>query len=173
MSNMVYFLCSLPSLTLGEKPPISLDEFHGDAKEQLSSRQFELLKRLDIRGANADALGGLKSIAALLSEFQRDLSEIRKAKAESRQPNLFKLPKKVTEANPLEREQQIMRYQWEALDSIEFIEAFTLTKAAVYKLKLEIVIRQDSFDASLGRQILASVVNPYREEGKRDVRSEN
>ena len=173
MSNMVYFLCSLPSLTLGEKPPISLDEFHNDAKAQLSSRQFELLKRLDIRGANGDATRGLKRIAGVLKEFQRDLSEIRKAKAESRRPSLFKLPWKVTEANPLEREKQIMRYQWEELDTIEFVEAFTLIRAAVYKLKLQIVIRQDSFDARLGRQVLTSVVNPYREEGKRDVRSEN
>ena len=80
MSNMVYLMTSLPSLTFGQVPPISIDEFNRDAKNQLSARHFKRLQSVDIQQMDASK-GGLKNVASLLNDVQHDLSEIRDAKA--------------------------------------------------------------------------------------------
>ena len=65
------------------------------------------------------------------------------------------------------REEQIMQWQWEELDTIEAGKTFTFTEVVVYKLKLQIIIRLHSFDKEKGAQVLSSVVNPSKNmEGK-------
>ncbi len=162
MSNLVYLITSLPSLTFGQVPPISIDEFINDAKSQLSARHFKLLEFVDIQ--KMDAASGLKSLFSVLSEMQHDLSELRKAKAQNREPNLARLPKSVLAGNPLEREKLIMQYQWEELDSIESGKTFTMTEVLVYKLKLQILSRMESFSPEHGAQVLDSVINPSKKE---------
>lgn len=166
MSNLVYLMTSLPSLTFGQVPPISIDEFNRDAKSQLSARHFKRLESVDIQLINA-AKGGLKSVTSLLNDVQHDLTEIRDAKAQKRQPKFERFPKSVITGNPLVREKQIMQWQWEELDSIEAGKTFTFTEVLVYKLKLQIISRLHSFDEEKGAQVLASVVNPSKnKEGK-------
>ena len=166
MSNMVYLMTSLPSLTFGQEPPISIDEFNRDAKSQLSARHFKRLESVDIQLMDA-AKGGLKNITSLLNDVQNDLTEIRDAKAQKRQPKLERLPKTVLTGNPLVREEQIMQWQWEELNTIEAGKTFTFTEVLVYKLKLQIISRLHSFDKEKGAQVLASVVNPSKnKEGK-------
>ena len=166
MSNMVYLMSSLPSLTFGQVPPISIDEFTRDAKSQLSARHFKRLQSVDIQLMNAME-GGLKNVTSLLNDVQHDLTEIRDAKTQKRQPKLERMPKTVTTGNPLVREEQIMQWQWEELDSIEAGKTFTFTEVVVYKLKLQIISRLHSFDKEKGSKVLASVVNPSKKkEGK-------
>ncbi|PCH66478.1 MAG: hypothetical protein COC06_01585 [Bacteroidales bacterium] len=163
MSSIVYLMCSLPSLTFGQVPPMLLDEFNHDAKSQLSVKKFELLKAINIQGDNTTK-GRLKNITSMLSEVQQDLSEIRKSRVQKRQPYLERLPRTVITVNPLEREKQIMQWQWEELDSIESNKIFTLIQVIVYKLKLQILCRIHSFNAESGTQVLASVINPLKNE---------
>ena len=159
MSNMVYLLCSLPSLTFGQEPPVSFDEFHRDSQEQLSSKHFKILKEADLRGINSAAKGKLKNISVLNDKLQRDLMEIRNTKAEKRHPNLAYLPKAVSELNPLEREKQILQWQWKELDDMEAGSTFSLINVLVYKLKLQILIRMNSFNQEQGSKVLASIIN--------------
>ncbi len=161
MSNLVYLMTSLPSLTFGQVPPISIDEFNRDAKSQLSARHFKKVESVDIQLMDAKK-GGMTNVASLLNDVQQDLSEIRNAKAQKRQPQLERLPKTVITGNPLLREEQIMQWQWEELDTIEAGKTFTLTEVLVYKLKLQIISRLHSFDKEKGAQVLASVVNPSK-----------
>jgi len=166
MSNLVYLMTSLPSLTFGKVPPISIDEFNSDAKSQLSARHFKIVESVDMQKMNA-AKGGLKSIKSLLNDVQHDLSEIRNANAQKRQPKLERLPRTVLAGNPLVREKKIMQCQWEELDSIEAGKTFTLTEVLVYKLKLQIITRLHSFDKEDGAKVLKSVINPQKnKEGK-------
>jgi len=159
-------MTSLPSLTFGQVPPISIDEFNRDAKNQLSARHFKRLQSVDIQLMDATE-GGLKNVTSLLNDVQQDLSEIRDAKAQKRQPKLERLPKTVITGNPLVREKQIMQWQWEELDTIEAGKTFTFTEVVVYKLKLQIISRLFSFDKEKGAQVLSSVVNPSKnKEGK-------
>lgn len=164
MSNMVYLMTSLPSLTFGQVPPITIDEFNRDAKYQLSARHFKRLQSVDIQKMDA-AKGGLRNVISLLNDVQQDLSEIRDAKAQKRQPKLERMPKTVLTGNPLMREEQIMQWQWEELNTIEAGKTFTFTEVVVYKLKLQIISRLHSFDKEKGAKVLASVVNPSKNKG--------
>jgi hypothetical protein len=159
-------MTSLPALTFGQVPPISIDEFNRDAKSQLSARHFKRLQSVDIQLMDAKE-GGLKNVTSLLNDVQHDLTEIREAKAQKRQPKLERLPKTVITGNPLMREEQIMQWQWDELDTIEAGKTFTFTEVVVYKLKLQISSRMHSFDKEKGAKVLASVVNPSKnKEGK-------
>ncbi|HYQ57568.1 MAG TPA: DUF2764 family protein [Draconibacterium sp.] len=164
---MVYLMCSLPSLTFGQVPPISLAEFFDDAKKHLSSKHVKRLESVDLQNINASkARGGLKRAEAMFNEVQHDISEIRTARRQNRIPNISRLPKAINNGNPLEREKHIMKHLWEELDTVEAGKTFTLTEVLVYKLKLQILSRLNSFDTERGAQILESVVNPdIRKEG--------
>ena len=163
MSNLVYLMCSLPSLKFGQVPPITIDEFTNDAKDQLSAKHFKQLELVDIyQAADSEGKVGLKSIGTMLGDLQEDISEIRTAKAQKRAPNLTRLPQAVINANPLEREKLIMRWQWEELDTIQAGEVFTFTEVMVYKLRLQILSRLNSFNVEHGSQVLASVVHPSK-----------
>ena len=163
MSNLVYLMCSLPSLKFGEVPPISMDEFTHEAKDQLSAQHFKQLEPVDIyQAADSEGKVGLKSIGTMLEELQEDISEIRTAKAQKRAPNLVRLPQAVMNANPLEREKLIMQWQWEELDTIQAGEVFTFTEVMVYKLRLQILSRLNSFSTERGSQVLGAVVNPSK-----------
>jgi len=165
MSNMVYLMTSLPSLSLGEAPPITIDEFNDDAKRELSSRHFKALQSVDIQKLEAKV--GVKNISSLLETIKEDLSEVRTAKAQSRQAKPERLPLSALRGNPLEREMQFMQWQWEELQDIEAGKTFTLTEVLVYKLKLQLVERSYSFNKVKGAEVLASVVNPGKnKEGK-------
>jgi len=165
MSNLVYLSCSLPSLSYAQAPPLSLNEFYKDARNQMSARHFKILERTDIRLAeDKTKKGPVKSIARLITELQQDISELRSAREQSRKPEVLKLEKMPANLNPLEREKQIMQLQWEELDSILTGKAFTLTELMVYKLKLQILWRLDSFNDAKGAQVLASVVDPSKKE---------
>jgi len=161
MSNLVYLMCSLPSLKFGQVPPISMDEFTEESKSQLSEKHFKKLEPVDIyQATDSEGKVSLKSIAVMLDEMKEDMAELRAAKAQRRTPSLAQLPLAVVHANPLEREKLIMRWQWEELDTIVSGESFTLTEVMVYKLRLQILNRLNSFNKERGSQVLASVVNP-------------
>ena len=160
MSNMVYLMTSLPSLSFGQIPPITIDEFNDDAKKQLSARHFKALESIDIHKLNTKV--GVKRISSFINTIKEDLSEVRNAKMQNRQAQPERLPKTALKGNPLEREMNIMRWQWEELNDIENGKTFTLTEVLVYKLKLQIIERLYSFDENKGAEVLASVVNPAK-----------
>lgn len=157
---MVYLMTSLPSLSLGQVPPITIDEFNDDAKRQLSARHFKALQSVDIQNLNTEV--GIKSISSFIKSIKEDLSEAREAKEQSRQVKTERMPNSVLLGNPLEREMNIMQWQWEELQDIEAGKTFTLTEVLVYKLKLQLVERLYSFDENKGAEVLASVVNPEK-----------
>jgi hypothetical protein len=160
MSNMVYLMTSLPSLSLRQVPPITIDEFNDDAKRQLYARHYKKLQSVDIQKLNAKV--GVKSISSFLKKLKDDLSEFREAKAQNRQAKPERIPNSLLRGNPLEREMNIIQWQWEELQDIEAGKTFTLTEVLVYKLKLQLIERLYSFDKNKGAQVMASVVNPEK-----------
>lgn len=161
MSNLVYLMSSLPSLSFGQRPPISLGEFNVNAQKQLSDKLFQRLQLTNIRGSEEDwekGVGG--KIKDLLKQLQQDRTELRNSRRQHRRPELDHLNKKLVELNPLERERTIMQWVWEELDAIEFGKTFSFTEVMVYKLKLQILHRLNSFNTERGEKLLAAVVNP-------------
>ena len=116
---MVYLMTSLPSLSLGEAPPITIDEFNDDAKRQLSARHFKALQSVDIQ--KLDAKVGVRSISSLLNSIKKDLSEVRAAKAQNRQAKPERMPNSLLRGNPMEREMNILQWQWEELQDLSLI----------------------------------------------------
>lgn len=165
MSNVVYLISSLPSLSFGHPAPVSLDEFMQDAGYQLSESEYKKLETLDIQHLNQLASDGkLKSLIELFEELELDKLEIRRAARESRTPAVFTIPTRVVEKNPLKLENYLMKALWDELDAIDSKEQFTLTEVFVYKLKLQILERLDSFNTEKGLGILDRVVYPSQEQ---------
>lgn len=159
MANMIYLLCSLPSLSFAQASPISEEEFLSDAKAQLDSRRFQKLENISLE--EFDSFGkDLKGFNNFMLQYRDDLKEIRKAKMESRVPNLTVLAGELLTKNALECEKAILKWQWDELSSIEAGENFSFTEVLVYKLKLQILHRLESFDIEKGRQVLQTVVHP-------------
>jgi len=164
MSNVVYLITSLPSLTFGHQPPISLQEFMHDAQFQLSEKVYQKLEALDIQQLDtSEGTTNLQSAVERYMELETDKLEIRHAERESRTPNVINIPNRVMEKNPLELEKFFMKALWDELDSIDATEHFTMTEVFVYKLKLQILERLHSFNTEKGLEILDKVVNPPQE----------
>jgi hypothetical protein len=164
MSNVVYLIAGLPSLTYGRPATVSLAEFTDVAREQLSESEYNQLELLDIRDlGKATQISGLKSVGELFGELQTDKFEIRKARQQERTPNVLNIPRKVLDQNPLEIEKHFMKALWDELDSIGSLQSFTLTEVFVYKLKLQILERMNTFNKEKGLGILEAVVNPSNE----------
>jgi hypothetical protein len=96
----------------------------------------------------------------MMEDLQKDLTEIRKARTENKQTLPANLPASLLEANPLDREIQIMQWLWEKLDAIAAGKTFTLSEVIVYKLQLQLLKRLQSFTAERGINVLESVINP-------------
>lgn len=167
MANLVYLICSLPSLSFEQSPPMSLDSFLEDAKKQLSKKQFEVVQQIDLRHLNKKAVAGKNAgFYAMVDAVYQDIAEIRSAKSQEKSPRLNSLPKEVLTKNPLEREIEILKWQWQELDTLESGSTFTLKQIIAYKLRLQILWRLHSFDAVKGAEVLASVVDPSKSGGK-------
>jgi hypothetical protein len=160
MSNVVYLISSLPALTFGQSPPISLDTFHAEAEEQLSSKSFKTLRELDLKNNIVEEPGKLKGFAELIDQQKVDLLEIRNARENERSPEVITLSKSLLKKNPLEREKSILKWQWDQLTNIDSGESFTVTEVLVYKLKLQILHRLSSFNEEKGMKMLKSVIEP-------------
>lgn len=165
MANVVYLISSLPALSFAQVPPIKLDEFTNDAQAQLSSKDFARLQSIDLRTIDAACEpNDLMDFHDMMADVRQDIIAIRKAKAQNQSPALMNLPQSLVGLNPLEREKQIMQWQWDRLSAIETGETFTFIEVMVYKLKLQILCRLHSFDVERGMQVLSSVVDPPKEE---------
>jgi hypothetical protein len=141
-----------------------MEEFMQDAQYQLSDNEYNKLEALDIKKLNeAQDFGNLKNAIVLFDELETDRLEIRSAKRQSRTPNIVTMPSRIIGKNPLEVEQYLMKALWDELDAIDTMEQFTITEVFIYKLKLQILCRLDSFNTEKGLEILDKVVYPAQE----------
>lgn len=163
MLNEVYLMSSLPSLSYGQAPPISLEEFSDMARSELSARSFRALERVSMQEPeNKSRKIKLKGLNRMHKGLLKDMAEIRNSRLEKRPARLDLLPDTVLEVNPLDREMEIINWQWEYLDALIASKSFTLSEVIVYKLKLHLLFRMFSFEKKRGEAVLDSVVNPSK-----------
>ena len=135
----------------------------GDARKELSEKQFQLLEKLDLQHiTEINVSGKLRQFIDSHAELNQDIAEIRNARAQGRNPGLIRLTSVFMDKNPLEREKHLMQWQWDELTDIESDQYFTLTAVLVYKLKLQILYRLHSFDQQKGEAVLNSIVEPSK-----------
>jgi len=163
MLSEVYLMCSLPSLSFGQSPPITFEEFNDMARSQLSAKQYRMLEQMSMQEMGEEGRKPrLKSVKDMLEGLKKDLMEIREARAVRRQPKPEQLPESVLEKNPLDRELQILLWQWEKLDAMVVGKNFTLADVIVYKMKLQLLFRIQSFKPERGEAVMASVFKPSK-----------
>lgn len=159
MSNVVYLVSGLPSLSFGNRAPISLNEFMQDAKAQLSKADYSRLKSIDIKQlSKVKGMGRLKMVSELFEELETQKREFRLTRNQANTPDISTSHSYPLGKNPLELELYFMKQLWDMLDEVDVTEQFTITEVFVYKLKLQIQERLDSFNPIKGLEILNKVV---------------
>lgn len=159
MINEVYLICSLPTMSFGDSPPITEEEFDHVSKTELSASKYRILEEVSIRLADCNTASKLsKRIHRILEDLQLDVSEIRRNKSINQTSNTQFLPKIVLSADPLKREIEIMKWLWEKIEELESGKTFTMSEVIAYKLKLQILHRLNSFNKENGTGKLASIL---------------
>lgn len=166
MLSGVYLMCSLPALSYGKEPPVSMEDFMVQVRNELGARKARRLEAIsiqDLQPPAKDSKGKSKrsgKLAQLQNALLADMTEIRKARVEERAAKMEALPPTLAGLNPLQREMGIMKWQWEELDALSRGKEFTLKDVILYKLRLELLIRMSSFSKQRGAAIMDGVVNP-------------
>ena len=160
MANVVYLLSSLPSLSFGHSPPISMKNFLSEAKLQLSAHDYIKVSDIDLNDMASNKFGKLKSLVAAMELLKADQLEMRHARLNDRTAAIKTLPVSIADENPLEREKSMMRWQWDQLSELDSSTQFYLSEVFAYKLKLQILLRLDSFNEEKGSKLLGKLVNP-------------
>ena len=163
MASLVYLISSIPALNFDQDPPISMDEFLADAQREVSKKQFQRLEKLDLQHiSEIKVKGKLRKFVDSITDLNADIAEIRDAKEQERNPGLTTLTSVFMEKDPLQREKYLMQWQWDELTDIEVDQYFTFAKVLIYKLKLQILIRLQSFDQQKGVKKLNSIIDPTK-----------
>ena len=78
MLNKVYLMCSLPALSFGQTPPISLEEFREMAKNELSAGNFKVLEQMTLLATESkEKKVRMKKVDDIVEGLLNDISEIR------------------------------------------------------------------------------------------------
>lgn len=168
--NHYYLVASLPTLVLGEPPPLPPEAILHKCANLLEQSELDELRRV-LEGRVGEGV----------SEFSRRWvradTQLRNAAARVRAGRLAAEPKRylrehagfdtyiekaVTDAyakpNPLERELAIDRHRWQMLDEMILTEPFGLAAVLAWALKLRIVTRWAGMEEDAGRQNVADVL---------------
>ena len=156
-----FFSASLPEIRLGERPPMTLDEFDAEAEAQLTPRHYAWLVADDPR---ARVCGEMRRF----EEFLR--TRIAERRAEKlRRPADFPEPQAfyggIDEAldaaaalNPADRERAVDLLRWQMLDELTSGNDFDFDHICAYRAKLRIAEKYRGRDAKAGRDLFDSAV---------------
>lgn len=172
--SFVYFVASLPTLSLTAPPPWSMERFLDEARRLLDPGTVAELEALVAEGA-------LNAQTPLAARWRAAETQLRNALARSRavrldlDPTPYLRPHEgfsnyiehaVVEAfakpNPLERELSLDRFRWSLLDEWAREEPFGLNAVLSYALKLKLSERWGRFTDEDGRKRLAETVAAVR-----------
>jgi len=170
-----YLISSLPGITPGDKPALSMDEFLSNCRAQLSQQDCAAL----------DSLLDIDSPAANHSFVKKRLAretQLRNATARQRAARRSKdavdfirphsgfdvaIENRVEEAfnisNPLEREKAIDRIRWGFLDELAGTEPFSINVILAYALKLQIAERWAAMNPQLGQEKIVKAIERTEE----------
>ena len=150
-----YFCASLPSLTPGKSPKMSVADFDGLAREQVSPAEFELLRQCSLTvGRDPGESAGKPPVLAEMIRFEQYL-RTRIAQRRSVKED----DKAAAAADPAEREKLIDRIRWRRLDDLEVGHEFDFEQLCIYRMRLSILDKYRSRNADAGREIFNAAVD--------------
>ncbi|MCI0495108.1 DUF2764 family protein [candidate division KSB1 bacterium] len=153
MDKYYYLIAELPTLFFGKEPGISVEKFLEEAQNWLDTRDYKILKQVDIN----DVTTGAK-IAAVYDQFnayesgiRADIGLWREARKREQEYKPANFPvAMLKEGNPLEIELRLMEMRWQFIDDIERAHHFDLGFLILYYLKLQILQRYFTFNKEQG-----------------------
>lgn len=176
-----YLAASLPMLVLGDPAPFSFDEFRASSSTLLREEDLQELDLLgegrageglssfsrrwfnaetQLRNAVARVRGGRHGVDA--KTYLRDHKEFSVAIEEA-----------VTDAyakpNPLERELELDRLRWQALDELGREEPFGLSAILAFAVKLQLTERWARMDDEAGKQKVEDFVDENLKTGSTET----
>lgn len=171
MAHYYYLAASLPSLSLEAPPRVSLLDFQARCAQQLSRADRSALAALE---APVPAAGRDPFVCA----WRRIEIAIRNRVARSRAARLgadaerfvlsgadeqsgfsARVAQALERDDPLERERELDRIRWTALDELAGLDPFSREALLAYAVKLRLAERWAALDGERGQQILAEAVD--------------
>lgn len=185
MGTYYYAVAALPMLSLSEKPLITSEDFINFCREQLSDKDFILLKKARI---NNFEVGPGNSILSNWQKWEIALrNELVKFRAGEKQqdPQEFmrdseevigqqELAKAVFASDtPLDTERKLYEARWMYLEELGTNIFFTLESLIVYFLKLQLLEILYIFDPDTGEENFNTLYNLIREKADHEDNTEN
>ena len=165
---MYYYLCaSLPALLFGRPAPMSVAEFDELCREELSARDFQLLRQAGLHvSRDPESSGALPPVLAEMVRFEQYLrTRIAQRRAGRDDDRAAALPDpaeyfgmvdfglaQAAAADPVERDKLIDRIRWSHLDDLECGHDFDFAGLCVYRCKLAILEKYRERKAEQGRE---------------------
>jgi hypothetical protein len=161
LKNYYYTLAALKTIRLGDKIPISVEEFLQFAEDTIDTKGYQVL--LKCRWGLTEPTGF--SFADRILSWEKDLRlELAKARILklpfNLPPNLqasagnYSLLEQVRAVmsldSPLDAELYLDRLRWSFLEEMGAQHYFDLEALVIYYLKLQLVLRQEKFQEELG-----------------------
>lgn len=183
MKEYIYFISSLPSIYIDKQSSITYEEFLEKAREQLSKKDFEILKNAKLKGNGKrehnktlrEWINFSYKINELLTEERAhslSLSDKGEYKARCERDSI--LEKRIREIvsldNPLTSEKELLSLYFDYLSLHEDSDPFSLNSLINYSLKLQLKEKSDSFSQEKGSKefdrLYSSIENKIREGNK-------
>jgi len=169
-----YLVASQPWLTLGDKPPVSLEEYLFSAAPVLSPEDYEELRRVlegrldecrsDFARRWRDMDAQLRNAVAAV-RAQRNGVEARRYHHAHGGFEVW-IEKAVADAyakaDPLERELALDRCRWRIVEQLAAADPFGLAGVLAFAVKLVLAHRWAAMEEEAGRTALAEAVESVR-----------
>lgn len=164
MAEYIYFIASLPYLSIDRESPFDYETFLTLASEQLSVKDYLLLKKATFDHEKEKVSSRIisdwddfnYSLNEYLTEERAKKLGKKEARYNARCPWSEEIQKKaeaiVRIDNPLEAEKAILKEYFSFLSSHEVDSQFSLDALIIYGLLLQIKERVSSFDSTKGRE---------------------
>jgi hypothetical protein len=169
------FVASLPSLQIGDEPPVSVEEYIENASQWITEREIGILKAVLLNEPTASPCS--------LSEAWNNLeTQLRNAVAKHRGQKLgvdYKeylqphdnfsgevealVADAFTQNDPVELEQELDRARWNLAEGLVGQETFGFEKILAYGIQLKIVERWNRMDVKVGKQNIEAVITANTE----------
>jgi len=178
--NYYYFVASLPSISYGEKPPLSSGEFREQCYTLLEDDDAALIQyccynpRLAVETVQTTGSAFIDQLMAMERTLILSLAYLRAAKLKRPSPGDPPHDAPRTEAtakaafemdDPLEAAIFIDQNRWGALDAMLGVDCFGVNNIFAYLMKLQLMERRQRFDAERGyagyRALYDTILSEY------------
>lgn len=153
-----YLITSLPFLQFNVSPGLNLDQLNSRVSENISKKNFESYQQVDFWNLDVCPTSTISALRDFKSQLQNEIIEIRKNRATDSKVTTSILPDEFKKLNPLEAESEINRLLWAKMEELAFGHNFDLSEVLMYKMRLQLLIRQFRFDAETGMEKVKNII---------------